>query len=260
MSGVAPAGSTVPGDGVSFDKYCKCCCWACYCCDFEYERCFGCRSNGQLCCFKASDLICKYAKAGEPGLVLYQRDVSCTCDFMKYNMFQQACCLHLVFDLCCDPKGIHEKVPPAQRLNLATSFTPENELKPVCCWTCCSRSALDCSAQFRESCCCCYNVVSSSEYCCLVCRNKVGVCCCTKFEDPAVCCYQQRCGLFCDPCQFRCNERQRAMGMDNRCACPCNEEVPCGLSLLPCAVCCVSFKPTFLCWASVADVQAAAKK
>jgi hypothetical protein len=260
MAGVAPADAAVPGDGVPFDKYCKCCCYACYCCDCEYERCFGCRSSGQVCCSRGDNMICKYAKAGEPGLIFSQRDVSATCDCFKFNAFSQCCCLHIVFDLCCNPKGVHDILKPAERINLSASFTPESQLKPVCCWTCCSRSALDCSAQCQDSACCCCAAVSSSEYCCLVCRHRFKACCCNKFEDPTTCCFEQKVGLFCDPFQFRCNERQRMYGVDNRCACPCNEEVPCGLSLLPCAVCCVSFKPTFLCWVTVADVQAAAKK
>lgn len=106
-----------------------------------------------------------------------------------------------------------------------------------CCSMCCIITS--CYLTFPD----CFGCESSSAVCCL--ESECITCKCIS-KDPRICCVFSRSDCVCAKPTTCIRGSNQAFCLDCRCACPCDENVPCVLGLLPFCVCCVRSLPFFL--------------
>lgn len=165
--------------------------------------------------------------------------------------YRQICCCEFICGCPLETAFVNTKVsfgqvPPPASGGAAADTRP-------CAGCCCEISSCYlsfpacCSAYVKSSCCC----LESEGSCCK------ALCCTSKKYKKSLCCTVQQLNCLCVSPSTCCKGWAQCFCLDNRCALPCDSEVPCVFMPLPCVTMCVNYGFKCAVCATMADIMAA---
>lgn len=217
----------------------------------DWPDCLGCKGANQTLCLEGEFYACKCVSGNEQGVccVCESDQFDCTDFELRCKCYRQCFCIEWV---CGCPLEESLLSTGDMLRNVESKDGTENIYDAIPCnGFCCSMSALYCSMPACFGC-------SSKEEC--LCMKNSAVACkpmCGEAnrQNQRSCCLVSKRSVVCYDSIKTCVKcMDQVCCIDNRCALPCDNEVPCLYTCFPCCTCCVDWQFKIACCNTVGQL------
>mmetsp|Transcript_31066 Transcript_31066/g.53255 ORF Transcript_31066/g.53255 Transcript_31066/m.53255 type:complete len:310 (-) Transcript_31066:242-1171(-) len=227
--GVRAADPNKPEEALRDDFiYLLCCAFTCCNCDFP--KCFGTRSECTCLWCENSSICCKVVDDQKACCIFYSGHNETVIPRTLYSEYSQVCCWECYAAVPC-VDGPFKKIHDRQNY-VTENFTLASDVV-VCTGCICCMSGYNCN--FPS----CLGSYNKSVHCC--CESESiftkPICCDPGYKNPDTCCINYKGHQACVMPYTCCKTISQCCCTDTRYALPCDEEVPAILALCACTMC-----------------------